>query len=211
MHMRTLAAVHRTAIQTSIDVVSAVRPAHLDLPTPCAGWTLADLLTHMTAQHHGFAAAARGHGADHDAWDTAPFAAAIVADPAGTYTAAARDALQAFAVRGIDEMPFALPEFGADVILPGKTAMGFHFVDYVVHAWDVSVSLGLPFGLPAEVIDTALPLVLAVPDNEFRDGADSPFAHAVQPAAADSDFARILRHLGRNPNWAPAGSAIAGA
>ena len=207
--MITFRSIHRLAVQASIDVVAAVQATHLDLPTPCAGWTLTDLLTHMTAQHHGFAAAARGHGADPDAWHTAPFAAAIVADPAGTYAAAAHDVLQAFAAAGIDEMPFALPEFGADVILPGRTAMGFHFVDYVVHGWDVAVSLGLPFALPAEVIDAALPLVLAVPDNELRDGADAPFAHAVAPSDANnSDFARILRHLGRDPDWARAGSTV---
>ncbi|MET0898748.1 MAG: TIGR03086 family metal-binding protein [Mycobacterium sp.] len=209
--MTTFEEAHRTAIQASIDVVSSVRPAQLHLPTPCAGWTLADLLTHMTAQHHGFAAAARGHGAEPAAWHTAPLASAITADPAGTYAAAARDVLQAFAAEGIGEIAFALPEFGADVVVPGKTAMGFHFVDYVVHGWDVAVSLGVPFTLPAAVIDAVLPLALAVPDNEFRDGADSPFAHAVEPTASETDFARLLRHLGRRPDWAHAAPTVTGA
>lgn len=29
-------------------------------PTPCAGWSLRDLLARMTVQHRGFAAAAAG-------------------------------------------------------------------------------------------------------------------------------------------------------
>ncbi|PRC51826.1 TIGR03086 family protein, partial [Mycobacterium sp. ITM-2017-0098] len=86
---------------TSIDVVSAVRQDHLTLATPCAGWTLADLLTHMTVQHHGFAASARGDGADVSVWRTEPFADAITADPAGTYAAAAHDVLDAFAAHGV--------------------------------------------------------------------------------------------------------------
>ena len=62
MTMYTFYAQHRTAIESSVEVIRRVRSDMLTLPTPCAGWTLADLLTHMTAQHHGFAAAARGGG-----------------------------------------------------------------------------------------------------------------------------------------------------
>ncbi|MGC7228617.1 maleylpyruvate isomerase N-terminal domain-containing protein, partial [Mycobacteroides abscessus] len=60
--------VHKTAVQTSADIVSAVTRGDLRRPTPCAGWTLGDLLTHMTVQHHGFAAAARGAGGDPTVW-----------------------------------------------------------------------------------------------------------------------------------------------
>ncbi|HYJ54297.1 MAG TPA: TIGR03086 family metal-binding protein [Mycobacterium sp.] len=200
---------HRIAVQASIDVVAAARPADLGLATPCVGWTLADLLTHMTAQHHGFAAAARGRGAGLDVWRPEPFAAAISADPSGTYAAAARDVLAAFATDGVDETPFALPEFGRDVTVAGEMAMGFHFVDCVVHGWDVAATLGTPFTLPADVIAAVLPLVFAVPDGEFRDAAHSPFARALAPTpkleqSGDDDFARILRHLGRQPGWARA-------
>ena len=55
---------HRTVVLASVDVVSAVTTDDLSRPTPCAGWNLSDLLTHMTVQHRGFAAAAHGLGAD---------------------------------------------------------------------------------------------------------------------------------------------------
>ena len=51
MLMYTFYAQHRTAIESSVEVIRRVRSDMLTLPTPCAGWTLADLLTHMTAQH----------------------------------------------------------------------------------------------------------------------------------------------------------------
>ncbi|MCV7152591.1 TIGR03086 family metal-binding protein [Mycolicibacterium pyrenivorans] len=192
---------HRTAVQASVDAVAAVVPADLGLATPCAGWTLADLLVHMTAQHRGFAAAALGHGADPDAWRAEPIAAAVRADPVTTYAAAAHEVLAAFAADGVDEAPFALPEFGKDVTLPGRTAMGFHFVDYVAHGWDVAVTLGNPFTLPADVIAAVLPLVMDVPDGDLREADDSPFARALGQTDDDDDFARILRHLGRHPDW----------
>ncbi|MDG4664125.1 TIGR03086 family metal-binding protein [Mycobacterium sp. 236(2023)] len=199
--MRTFKELHHTALQSSTDIVSTVRPDQLTLPTPCAGWRLADLLTHMTAQHHGFAAAARGHGADLGRWRTEPLADAVAADPAGAYAAAARDVLEAFAAPRVEDVAFALPEFGADVTVPGAMAMGFHFVDYVVHGWDVAASLGHPFSVPDDVAAAALPIALGVPDGEVRDAENSPFARATTPADTDDDFARILRHLGRNPEY----------
>ncbi|MGB3354778.1 MAG: TIGR03086 family metal-binding protein [Mycobacterium sp.] len=205
--MPTFFTQHRAAVTASIDAVAAVAPDDLGLATPCAGWTLADLLTHMTAQHHGFAAAARGQGADPEVWHTEPFSAGIAADPAGTYATAAHDVLAAFAADGVDDAPFALPEFGSDVTLPGNIAMGFQIVDYVAHGWDVAATLGTPFTLPADVIVAVLPLVMAVPDGEFRDAADAPFGHALirgdlEDSDEGDDFAAILRHLGRNPDWA---------
>lgn len=189
------------AVETSINLVNTVRPVHLSLGTPCAGWTLADLLAHMTAQHHGFAAAARGRGADLGAWSPEPLRDAIGTDPAGTYAAAANDVVEAFAADGTADAPFALPEFGPTVTVPGATAMGFHFVDYVVHGWDVAATLGMPFTLPAPVIAAALPVAMAVPDGEFRDADNSPFARATKPADTHDGLARILRHLGRNPEY----------
>ena len=198
---------HRCAVESSVEVVRLVRPDMLTLPTPCTGWTLADLLTHMTAQHRGFAAAARGAGADSATWHPEAYADAVAADPAATYAAAAEDALSAFAAAGVAEALFALPEFGPDVTVPGETALGFHFVDYVVHGWDVATALGQSYRLPAEVIAAALPIAMSVPDGAIRDDDAFPFARAVKPTETGSafhtglpdDFARLLRHLGRNP------------
>ena len=52
------------AVRASVDVVEEITAVDLSRPTPCAGWTLGDLLAHMTVQHQGFAAAAAGRGAD---------------------------------------------------------------------------------------------------------------------------------------------------
>jgi uncharacterized protein (TIGR03086 family) len=194
---------HRSAVGASVDVVKAVSLADLDRPTPCAGWNLADLLAHMTVQHYGFAAAARGGGADLAVWQPTTVAGAVAADPAGAYAAAAADVLEAFSADGVLNATFALPEFGPGATVPGDMAIGFHFVDYVVHGWDVARSIGVPFALPTEVIGAVLPLVLAVPDGEFREIQGAPFATAITPTDAANDLDRILAHLGRLPDWAP--------
>jgi len=50
-------------VRATVGLVSQAGPADLARPTPCAGWTLGDLIGHMTAQHYGWTAAAAGHGA----------------------------------------------------------------------------------------------------------------------------------------------------
>ena len=105
---------------------------------------------------------------------------AVRADPGRAYSEAARDVLDAFAADGTADAPFALPEFGEGAVFPGAMAMGFHFVDYVVHGWDVAASLGVPYELPAEVVAAVLPLALAVPDGDFRTGAGR---HSLPPSS----------------------------
>ena len=194
---------HRVAVAASVDVVARVAVGDLDRPTPCAGWTLGDLLTHMTVQHNGFAAAARGEGADLAVWDPAGVAAAVAADPVSAYAAAASDLLDAFSADGVLDAPFAMPEFGPDAVVPGAMAIGFHFVDYVVHGWDVARSVEAPFELPADVVAAALPVALGVPDTEIRDAPNSPFARALQLRDGTNDLDAVLRHLGRSPDWRP--------
>jgi uncharacterized protein (TIGR03086 family) len=194
---------HRTAVLASVDVVSAVTVADLSRPTPCAGWNLADLLTHMTAQHRGFAAAARGHGADDAMWQTGGIAEEVAADPAGTYAAAAADVIDAFTGPDVLESSFVLPELGGDAPFPGEMAIGFHYIDYVVHGWDVARSLGSPYRLAADVLAAAVPLALFVPDGDFRAIDNAPFGPAVPASEPTDDLDRILAHLGRSPQWTP--------
>jgi uncharacterized protein (TIGR03086 family) len=204
MHMNEdLRPLHRRAVDASVDVVASVTVDDLAGPTPCSGWSLADLLAHMTVQHNGFAASARGNGADLEIWRPARVADVVATDPVGTYTAAATDLLDAFNAQGALDAVFALPEFGPDATVPGAMAIGFHFVDYVVHGWDVARSIDVPFALPADVVRAVLPVALGVPDGDFRAADGSPFGRALRPADGASDLDRVLRHLGRSPAWTP--------
>lgn len=212
MHTNTdLRPHHRRAVSVSVDLVASVTIDDLDRPTPCCGWNLADLLAHMIVQHNGFAASARGHGADLEVWNPARVADGVASDPAGAYAAAAGDLLDAFTADGVLEAPFALPEFGPDAVVPGATAIGFHFVDYVVHGWDVARSIGVPFALPADVVSAVLPIALGVPDGDFREADNSPFARALSLRDGASDLDSVLRHLGRSPAWSAATKPAASA
>ncbi len=186
---------HRVAVLASVDVVNTIDGSDLTRATPCAAWNLADLLAHMTIQHRGFAAAARGGGQDLALWD--PAAVRDTPDAVGEYAAAAHDVLDAFAAAD-PESQFALPELGTSV--PAEMAIGFHLVDYVVHGWDVAVSLGVSFTPSDDVVAAALPVTLAVPDGDFRNMENAPFGPA-RNGPGTNDFDHLLRHLGRDPQW----------
>jgi uncharacterized protein (TIGR03086 family) len=188
---------HHTVIHASIDVVSKVQADDLDRPTPCAEWTLADLLAHMTAQHHGFAAAARGRGSDLTAWQVRP----LGPSPVTEYTDAAEDVLAAFAEPGVPDRKFELPEFHPVSHFPAAQAIGFHLIDYVVHGWDVARSLRLGYGLAPELAEPALRIALAVPNGANRLAPDAAFGPALTTSDDADPLNRILSALGRYPDW----------
>jgi uncharacterized protein (TIGR03086 family) len=197
-------------VLASIDVVGVVTRDDLRRPTPCAGWNLLDLLAHMTVQHHGFAAASRGGGDSPTVWAPARVADAVASDPGGTYAAAAAQVLDAFAADGVLDATFPLPEFGPGASFPGAMAIGFHFVDYVVHGWDVARSIGADFALPDDVVAAVLPLVFVIPDGEYRTTDGAPFGPAIAAPDGATDLDRIVSHLGRSPDWKPREDARVG-
>src|ERR1700722_14392298 len=111
---------HRIAVLASVDVVSVITTDDLAKPTPCVGWSLADLLAHMTVQHRGFAAAARGHGADEAIWQPATVADAVAAAPAGTYAGPGSEVSRRFPGDDVLDGEFALPEFGPGAMFPAS-------------------------------------------------------------------------------------------
>lgn len=181
----------RQAVRQSIEVVQHADPGSLERPTPCAEWDLRQLLTHMSVQHRGFAAAAAGGGADPAVWKMG----APAADPVADYVTAAEEALAAFAT----PVPsFALPELGGE--FPAAQAISFHLVDYVVHAWDVARSLGLPYEPAPQVAEAAFEVTRAVPTGPAREVAGAAFAPPV-PTTTENRVDQMMALLGRSPNW----------
>ena len=193
---RDIVGLDARAVRASVRVVSQASAADLARPTPCAGWTLADLLAHMTAQHNGFAAAAAGEGGALVRWQTG----APAADPVGEYAAAAERVLAAFAAADVLAREFVLPEISTRVRFPAAEAIGFHFVDYVVHGWDAARALGLGYDLGPDVLTAARPIAWSVPDGERRRRPGAAFAPRVAVTGGGA-LDEIVALLGRRPDW----------
>jgi uncharacterized protein (TIGR03086 family) len=192
-----IVALDARAVAESVRLVSHVTPTDLNRPTPCADWTLHGLLRHMTAQHHGFAAAAEGDG-DLARWRPR----SPRTDPVAAYQAAAEHVVAAFAADGVLEREFPLPEFKNGLMFPGPRAVSFHFVDYVVHSWDVAKTLSLSVDFGPDLLEAALAVARAVPGDDARTEPGAAFAPEVAwPGGSRVDQAVAL--LGRTPDWSP--------
>lgn len=187
---------HRRAAAATVAAVSAVDVQYVDRPTPCAGWSLGDLLAHMTVQNHGFAIAAEGGGGDPAVWEVKP----LGADPVADYVAATDHVLAAFAADGVMDRDLILAEFDPEAKIPVPMAVGFHFIDCVVHGWDVARSLGIDYQLDADLLAAALPIAEAVPNGKERLQPGASFRPAL-PAPENDPLGRILALLGRSPTW----------
>ena len=196
--MTEILAWDRCALEVTETIVGQVKPEHLDRPTPCARWSLRRLLAHMIGQNYGFAAAAEGELTDHSSWADRDFGA----DPAPAFRASAARVIEAFAGVGVADHEIWLPEVRGGQMFPAPVAIGFHFVDYVVHGWDVAASIGVaaPFG--EDILQAVLPYAEEVPDGPNRRQPGASFQPALRSASAsDHTLDRILAMLGRSPAW----------
>lgn len=166
------------------------RVTRLDVPTPCVGWDLGDLLRHLVANNHGWAAAAGGAPADQATWEVTD----LGDDPVGAFRRSAAAVDAAFARPELPER-FEVYGYGRP---PVRVAFGMHFVDYLVHAWDVGMATGGPVDLDDDLCAEALRIALrwpyARPDKAFGVKVDVP-----DDAPAQT---RLVAYLGRSPGWA---------
>ncbi|MEU4487251.1 TIGR03086 family metal-binding protein [Streptomyces purpurascens] len=167
------------------------------MATPCADWTLYGLLRHLVSQNEGFTASARGAGEPWAVWRDGD----LGDDPAGAYEASVDEVTAAFAEDDALERRFALPEVGEGFAVPGRTAIGFHLLDYVVHAWDIAVTIGAPWEPADELITAALRVASLVPEEGRGAGAAFRRRIAVPDDAPPGD--RLLALLGRDSSWTP--------
>jgi uncharacterized protein (TIGR03086 family) len=147
----------------------------------------------MTTQNLGFAASARGDG-DLGNWKPV----SLGDDPVATYRDSVKEVLDAFAAIDRDELP--LPEFSTEITFRPEQVLGFHFVDYVVHSWDVARTLGLPVDFDQEVLDAALRITESVPGGQSRLAPGAAFGPAVGGGEL-SGLDRVVALLGRSPKW----------
>lgn len=195
MHINELVKADRSAVEETVRIVAAWDGAEAERPTPCEGWSLADLLAHVTVQQYRFAGAARGERSTLAEW-----APVRHPEPVRAYQISCEEVIAAFATITDPGATMHLPEL-RDEPIPAHLAVGFHLVDNVVHAWDLAKSVGTEAGFDDDVLAAALVIARAVPDDAGRDRPGAAFKHArAVPDSADP-FSETLLLLGRDPAW----------
>jgi uncharacterized protein (TIGR03086 family) len=170
----------RHALDLASDLVTAVRPADLDRPTPCAGWDLAALLAHMTGQNHGFADALRG-GTDVAAYAPVPGLAA--------WPDSVADLLDAADHPGTDAV--LLPEISTERRFPVPVVLGFQVLDTTAHSWDVATALGRVWRPDPPLVAAVLEQARRVPAGAARTAPGAAFAPVLESGEEDPWLAAL--------------------
>ena len=189
------------ALEQTAAIVSAIGGGQADLATPCPDWDVRALVRHLVGQDlRNFGVVARGGTAD---WQ-AP------ADELGEdWGTAFRDrAAQLMAVwRAADlEEQVALPG-GGQAALGGRIDQ--QIAELAMHGWDLTVATGQRADLDPVLAEYALGWSQKVLRPEFR-GPDRAFGAEVPVPPEAPAYQRLAGWFGRDPGWAPPGSAASG-
>ena len=184
-----------TSLSALQQVAAGVSDDALDRPTPCADWTVAQVLLHAAGDQHAWASyVGSGSLPTYNPFDPP-------ARPEGTVTELVEAAVTAAATAwdevdpASDSVPTPLPPVPT---LPADVAAAACALDAAIHAWDVAVATGQPSPLTDELAAALDPAARAVVEP-LRGFA---YAAPLATDAADGPAAALLRHLGRDPQWA---------
>src|SRR3712207_809058 len=132
---------HQAADLPLTRTLDAVPPAAWSNPSPCEGWTAADVVLHMVDTQREFLTS---HGVDlGDAPD-------VTADPAAAWREHSRRVAAALADDAVPAREFN-GFFGPTTV--GATFTQFYVWDMVVHRWDIARAVGADASLTDEELD----------------------------------------------------------
>jgi uncharacterized protein (TIGR03086 family) len=185
-------AILHTVTEEFASYLPTVTDEDLKRPTPCAGWSVADLCEHVVEENTKFGHAASG----------LPIPRRATTGNGGledAYRESARYLEQAFAA---NEDPEQLREV---VGVPGARRVAellmMQIADTLIHTWDLTQGLGLDYEPRPEIAELVLRLMHLVPDGARGEGKAfqeiAPTADAEQLSTLD----RLLLLSGRDPEW----------
>jgi uncharacterized protein (TIGR03086 family) len=134
--MSDIAELHAQALDQTGRVVAGIKPDQWQAATPCDGWDVHALLTHLVAGN--LWAAELGAGATIEDVGDRLDGDVLGADPAASYAASAAVAAATFRKPGALDAPCAV-SYGP---VPGSVYAGHRFLDVFVHGWDLAVATG---------------------------------------------------------------------
>ena len=185
-----------SVITESLDLLqsaaAAITDANRQAPTPCAAWTVTQVLQHAAGDQLAWAAAlGTGTGPADNPFEPSGRLEGGIADVIGPALAVARTAWAGID-RDNDAVPTPLPQGP----LPAPAAAAACALDAAVHAWDILTAVGQPGSLPGRLAAQLLPTARAIVEPLRQYGA---YAAALPPRPADDSAAELLRYLGRDP------------
>jgi uncharacterized protein (TIGR03086 family) len=169
---------YRSASSWSAEKVRGAA-AKLDTPTPCDGWSVRALLSHMIQTQQYFSGSAQGKQVA-----LSPDPPDLVGDdPVGNFEQARDEVIEVFSEPGIIE----------------KTgpSLSIAFSDVLLHGWDVARATGQDESMPDELAQAAYDTIHGRFTDEQRKGVFKPEVDVGKDASAQD---KLLAYTGRDPS-----------
>ena len=186
-------------VVAELALVVRVDPALLDAPTPCRGFTVAQLRRHVLGWLQFFAAALGDPSGgdprpDPDGWELGPGE-----DPADLVRRAGAE-IEAAVEAGVARQLVVMSQ----ARMAGDAVLAMALGEYLVHGWDLATSTGRGWEPAGDAAEAALAFLRETVAPEHR-GPDSGFFDAEVPARAGAaPLERLLCFTGRQPGWTAA-------
>jgi uncharacterized protein (TIGR03086 family) len=175
------------AITSTRDVLAHTDRAQLGDPTPCAQWTVADLVNHIVGGQVFFRAGITGApmGGEEQDFAAGDFLAAFDEASAATLAAFREDG----AMDRVCNLPWGQ--------MPGSAFAGLAATDTFTHGWDLAKATGQSTDLDPGLSATLLAAAQAMIQPAFRSEEGTVFGpeRTVPDGASDAD--RLAAFLGR--------------
>jgi uncharacterized protein (TIGR03086 family) len=160
--MDSVALLQQVVDETTV-VVNGVRDDQLANPSPCEGWTVRDVMNHITGGATMFAISAEQGSVPDDELGRLMGGDNLGDDPQAAWAKAADRAMQAFGQPGVFDKTVKLP-FGE---VPAGVALNIAIFDVLTHAVDIARASGQEVR-DTELIETALVMGRQMVGPELR-------------------------------------------
>jgi len=185
-----------TTVLERLAAVVDVDDDQLGLPTPCVGFTVGQLRSHVLGWLQFFAAALSDPAAETARPDPETFALT----DGTTASEIVRNALAAIRQAIADDAAGQLVVMSGSR-MAGDAVLGMALGEYIVHAWDLATSTGQPYSAPDSVVCPAREFLEGMAAPEYR-GPDSGFFDAEVAVPNDATpLDQLLGFAGRDPQW----------
>jgi uncharacterized protein (TIGR03086 family) len=184
------------ALDQTAGLIAAIEPGQAGLATPCAGWDVQALVSHLAGQAlRNFLVSVRGETTD---WTAQ--AEEIGDDWAETFRERAAPLRAAWRAADLDR-----PVAGPGGKAPLRFRADHQITELAVHDWDLARATGQQAGLDPAVAEHALRWSRQMLRPEFR-GPDKAFGLEVPVPDDAPAYDRLAGWFGRDPGWMPGGS-----
>lgn len=185
-----------TACQRTADVAANVTDDQLSASTPCADFSVGDVVHHLGGLALAFAAAARKDRGPLTGTPPTVDASQLDPDWRTDYPSRLTELAQAWMDRAAWQGMTRI----AAMDMPGEAVGPVALTEVVIHGWDVARATGQTYDVDPDIADAVLA-------NVAQFAAQGPVEGLFGPAVPVADDASVLDRIialsGRDPAWRP--------